>query len=99
MKITFGDQAVEVRPWGGAGSGKVLLMTDSGEMKKTILNQWAEFPEAFEHLADNACVEDMAGMWLIVADARKVGLFFDLEQMKPGCCVCQETDDEDIEDE
>ena len=98
MKLSFGEQAVEVRPWGGEDSGKVLLMTDSGEMKKTILNQWAEFPEAFEHLADNACVEDMAGMWLIVVDARKVGIFFDLEKMRPGVCVCQEADDEESEE-
>lgn len=94
MKITFGDQAVEVRPWGGEDSGKVLLMTRDPKLKGAIMTQMYEFPEAFEHLADDACVEDMAGMWLIVADARKVGLFFDLEQMKPGCCVCAEAEEE-----
>ena len=97
MKLSFGDQAVEVRPWGGEDSGKVLLMTDDPKLKGAILTQMYEFPEAFEHLADDACVEDMDGMWLIVADARKVGLFFDLEQMKPGWCVYQEADGEEKE--
>ena len=98
MRITFGDQMIEVRPWGGEDSGKVLLMTDDPKLKGAILTQMYEFPEAFEHLADDACVEDMAGMWLIVADAWKVGLFFDLERMKPGFCVCQEAVDVESEE-
>ena len=98
MTITFGDQKIEVRPWGGEGSGKALIMTRDPQIKGAILTQMYEFPEAFEHLADDACVEDMAGMWLIVADAWKVGLFFDLEQMKPGFCVCEEADEEESEE-
>ena len=98
MKITFGDQAVEVRPFGGEDSGKVLLMTDSREMKKAILNQLGVCPEAFELLADDGR-EDVEGAFLIVAHRDKVGIFFDLEKMRPGVCVCQEEEYVEIEDE
>lgn len=94
MKISFGDHVVEVRPWGGAESGKALLMTDDPIMKGKILVQMKEFPEAFETLADEYDVEDMAGVMMVVADARKVGLFFDLEFLRPGLCVCEEAEEE-----
>ena len=97
MKITFGDQKVDVRPWGGEDSGKVLLMTDSKEMKKAILNQLGECPEAFETLEVDPEIEEFSGLMLVVADARKVGLFFDLEKMRPGFCVCEEDDEESEE--
>lgn len=100
MKITFGDQVIEVRPWGGEDSGKVLLMTDSKEMKKAILNQLGECPEAFELLDDGGlCGEDVEDVFLIVAHRDKVGIFFDLEKMRPGVCVCQEEEYVEIEDE
>lgn len=94
MKISFGDHSVEVRPWGGAGAEKALLMTSDPIMKGKILVQMKEFPEAFETLADEYDVEDMAGVMMVVCDARKVGLFFDLEFMRPGLCVCQEYEEE-----
>ena len=94
MKISFGDHAVEVRPWGGAGSGKALLMTSDPIMKGKILIQMKEFPEAFETLADEYDVEDMAGVMMVVCDARKVGLFFDLEHKRLVLCVCEEAEEE-----
>ena len=100
MRITFGDQAVEIRPWGGEDSGKVLLMTMDPKIKSAALAQMAEFPDAFETLTDEQSNEDMKNLgmkdvMLIVAKTSKVGLFFDLKQMKPGFCVCEEADDEE----
>ena len=94
MKITFGDQAVEVRPWGGAGSGKALLVTRDPVIKGKILAQMNEFPDAFETLSGEYEVEDFSGPMMVVTDARKVGLFFDLEFMRPGLCVCEEYEED-----
>ena len=94
MKISFGDHSVEVRPWGGAGSGKALLMTrDETIMRKTI-DQMCHFPEAFEQLNDGWYAEVDDGLFMIVVDAKKIGLFFDLEFMHPGLCVCQENEED-----
>lgn len=94
MRITFGDRMVEVRPWGGAGSGKVFLMTRDPKIKGALMTQMEEFPEAFETLEVDPEIEEFSGLMQVVADVRKVGLFFDLEKMRPGFCVCEEDDEE-----
>jgi len=94
MKISFGDHVIEVRPWGGAGAGKALLVTRDPVIKGKILAQMNEFPDAFETLSGEYEVEDFSGPMMVVSDARKVWLFFDLEYMRPGLCVCQEYEEE-----
>lgn len=98
MKIMFGDCRIDVRPWGGEGSGKVLLMTKDPKIKGAIMAQMAEFPEAFETLDVDPAVEEFSGLMMVVALAAKVGLFFDLEKMRPGCCVCEETEEDESEE-
>lgn len=86
MKITFGSKKMEVRPWGA--EGKVLLMTWDPALKTEIIAQMYDTPDAFECLAGEYDVEDMADLMMVVADGNRVGLFFNMEHMRPMLCVC-----------
>ena len=99
MKITFGDQVVEVRPW---PEGRALLLTRDKGIKQMILRQMTETPEAFELFCGDLSdidSEDVEGTLPVIVDRKNVGLFFDLEKMRIGVCVCQEADDEESEPE
>lgn len=86
MKITFGSKKMEVRPWGS--EGKVLLMTRDPALKTEIIAQMYDTPDAFECLAGEYDVEDMADLMMVVADGNRVGLFFNMEHMRLMLCVC-----------
>lgn len=86
MRIAFGSKKMEVRPWGL--EGKVLLMTRDPALKTEIIAQMYDTPDAFEYLAGEYSVEDMADLMMVVADGNRVGLFFNLDHMRPMLCVC-----------
>ena len=88
MKISFGKKVLEVRPWGSKEDGKVLLMTRDQALKTEIIAQMYDTPDAFEYLAGEYSVEDMADLMMVVADGNRVGLFFNLDHMRPMLCVC-----------
>lgn len=88
MKISFDKKVLEVRPWGAEEDGKVLLMTRDPALKTEIIAQMYDTPDAFEYLAGEYNVEDMADLMMVVADGNRVGLFFNMEHMRPMLCVC-----------
>lgn len=109
MTISFGKQKIDVRPWGGEGSGKALLMTRDPQAKAAMASQVHMFPNAFETLTD-VPVNEMSdedydefnpleydGLLSVVAKTDTVELYFNLEKMCAGLCIVEDEEEEEEE--
>lgn len=85
MRIAFGSDKLEVRPWGS--EGKILVMTRDPAMEMQIITAIYELPEHFEYLAGEYNVEDMADLMMVVVKADKIGLFAYQEGMDSACVL------------
>ena len=93
MTITFGDRKLEIRDW---APGKALLMTRDEGIKDEILEAMEHMPDAIEMLTEPDCVfspEDAEGLMLAVADREKVTVILELEDMKVGVALYEESEE------
>lgn len=98
MRIAFGSENLEVRPWGAEEDGKILLMTRDPAMKAEIISAIYELPDYFEYLAGEYCVEDMVGIMMVVVKADKFGLIA-FQKGAAGGCVLRAKDVCHLDDE
>ena len=93
MTLTFGTQKVEIRPWGGENSGKVLLMTRDDLVKRQLIAAMEDDPDMVAPLTEPdvvACDEDTEGLMLAIVDRKNVAMFFDLDKLAFGICLYKE---------
>lgn len=93
MTILCGKKRVDVEPWGGEESGKVLLMTRDEGVKAQITAALSDAPDLFEMLTEPdvvACDEDTEGLMMVIVSRKDVAVFFDLEKLTLGICMYQE---------
>lgn len=84
MKITCGEQSIELRDW---AEGKALLLTRDENVKEALLMVMEDDPDAAEPLTDDPDPEDFEDVFAAVVNRQRVVIVFDLKKNRIGFAV------------